>query len=199
MKRRRYSPVFERKAVISTIPRCENILDLGCGDGIYAAYLAERGERVFGLDSSIERLMESKGKYRDLIAADVMHLPFRNKCFDVLWSSEVVEHVASLDVFDEIERVTEKMILVTVPNPKGPYYRMDRSHILSYDIQSLREVLKDRRWHYEIEGLGLCFPFYFPEMFRRLFVSLTRKRPSLAFNILIKGVRGALPKSNLAT
>jgi len=155
--------------------------------------LAERGKRVFGVDSSIERLIESKGKYSDLVATDAMHLPFRNKCFDVLWASEVVEHVASLDVFDEIERVTDKMVLATVPNPKGPYYRMDRSHILSYDLQSLREFLKGRSWHYKIEGLGFCFPFYFPEMFRRLFVSLTRERPSLAFNILIKGFREAGP------
>jgi len=151
--------------------------------------LAKRGKRVFGLDSSVERLMESKRKYCDLIAADAMHLPFRNKCFDVVWSSEVVEHVASLNVFDEIERVTDKMIVATVPNPKGPYYTIDRSHILSYDLQSLREFLKGRSWHYKIEGLGFCFPFYFPEMFRRLFVSLTRERPSLAFNILIKGFR----------
>jgi len=151
--------------------------------------LAERGKRVLGFDSSVERLMESKGKYFDLIAADAMHLPFRNKCFDVVWSSEVVEHVASLNVFDEIERVADKMIFVTVPNPKGPYYRMDRSHILSYDLQSLQEFLRGRSWHYKIEGLGFCFPLYFPEMFRRLFVSLTRRRPSLAFNILIKGFR----------
>ena len=189
MRQRRYRPVFERRCVVSTIPKCESILDLGCGDGIYAAYLAERGKRVFGLDSSVERLTESKGKYCDLIAADAMHLPFRNKSFDILWSSEVVEHVASLNVFDEIERVTDKMIVATVPNPKGPYYRMDPLHILSYDLQSLREFLNVRSWHYKIEGLGFCFPFYFPEMFRRLFVSVTRERPSLAFNILIKGIR----------
>jgi ubiquinone/menaquinone biosynthesis C-methylase UbiE len=150
--------------------------------------LAQKGRRVFGLDFSLERLRHSKGKYSDLVAGDAMHLPFRNKCFDVLWSSELLEHLGSLNVFDEIERVTKKMILVTVPNPKGPYYNMDSSHILSYDVDSLGEFLNVRSWHYKIEGLGLCFPFYFPEMLRRLFLYLSRHRPGLAFNILIKGL-----------
>lgn len=191
MRRRRYRPIFERTHVISMIPKCGTILDLGCGDGIYAAYLSERGKRVFGLDSSIERLMESKGKYCDLIAADAMHLPFTDKSFDVIWSSEVLEHVPSLGVLDEIERVTDKMIVATIPNPKGPYYRMDRSHILSCDLQSLRGFLEGRSWNYKIEGLGLCLPFYLPKVLRRLFVSLTRERPRLAFNVLIKGSREA--------
>lgn len=173
------------------IPRCATILDLGCGDGIYAGHLAERGKTVFGLDSSIERLRESRGKYCDLIAADATHLPFRQSSFDVVWSSEVLEHVASLRVLDEIERVTDKMIAATIPNPKGPYHRMDRSHILSYDLQSLREFLEGRNWHYKIEGLGLCLPFCFPKVLRSLFVSLTRERPGLAFNVLIKGFREA--------
>jgi len=150
--------------------------------------------RVYGLDSSVERLNESRRKYHDLIAADAMHLPFRKRCFDIIWTSEVVEHVASLSVFDEIERVADRMIVATVPNPKGPYYRMDPSHVLSFNLQSLREFLGGRDWRYKIEGLGLCLPFYFPETLRRLFVSLTRKRPGLAFNILIEGVRETSPR-----
>ncbi len=180
--------MLERRLVISSFQECEGILDLGCGEGVYVPYLLERASEVVGLDFSVGRLKKTKEKKIDVVLADASHLPFRDNSFDIIWASELIEHTPSLGVFGKLERVARKMVAVTVPNPKGPYYRRDPTHILRYDIYTLQANLSQRPWRYKIHGLGLCLPYrVFPNPLRRLLLQLTWNRPSLAFNLLITG------------
>lgn len=185
---RRHRAVLERRLVISSFRDCEGILDLGCGGGVYVPYLLEKASEVVALDFSVRRLKKTKEKKIEVVLADASHLPFRDNLFDIIWASEVIEHTPSLGVFGELERVAKKMVAVTVPNPRGPYYRRDPTHILRYDISTLQAHLSQRPWRYKINGLGLCLPYRaFPNLLRRLLLQLTWNRPSLAFNLLITG------------
>lgn len=65
----------------------KRVLDLGCGPGRHAACLAERGARVVGLDLSLPLLGRARVRTRgrvQLVRADMRHLPFRPRTFDVI-------------------------------------------------------------------------------------------------------------------
>jgi len=186
---RQYVAVFERRRVISNFEPCYRILDLGCGDGTYTPYLQRKAIEVVGLDCNFEKLKKVK-QPAQVIQADALHLPFKDKSFDIIWASEVVEHTPSLEIFSEMERVAKEIIAATVPNPSGPYYKRDPTHILEYSISELRDFLKRRDWTYTINGLGLCLPYkIIPDNFRKIFLKLTWRHPRYAFNILITGYR----------
>ena len=180
--------MFERIGVISKIGSCERILDLGCGDGIYTPYLRALASEVIGLDLEPARLENTK-KLVQVVRADAVHLPFSEKVFDAIWASEIIEHTPSLGIFRELERVTRKKIVATMPHPTGPYFGRDPSHILKYDVHSLKKFLQRRTWNYSVNGLGLCLPFrLFPNILRKLFMQISWNHPSLSFNILVVGV-----------
>jgi len=63
------------------------LLDLGCGPGRHAAQLAARGARSVGLDLSLPLLSLARARTHGivpLVRADMRHLPFRPRSFDVI-------------------------------------------------------------------------------------------------------------------
>jgi ubiquinone/menaquinone biosynthesis C-methylase UbiE len=75
---------------------CEAFLDAGCGDGRYLAALdAELPARIAGVDIS-ERILETartRVPRADLRQANLESLPFGDGEFDLVLSSQVIEHV----------------------------------------------------------------------------------------------------------
>ena len=55
----------------------------------------------------------------EVVRGDAMFYPLGTALFDVVWASEIVEHLPSLNLFDELERVGGKWILafltLTIP------------------------------------------------------------------------------------
>jgi len=134
-------------------------LDAGCGAGSYLDLFRKRNGYVVGLDIKRELCILSKKSNFDVVNGDIDYLPFKNESFDLVWASEVIEHVCSLAVFGELERVAREWIIATMPNPSGPNYRTDPSHRLSYTMSSLSTYLKNRKkWRYYIHGLGIEWP-----------------------------------------
>ena len=83
------------------------ILDIGCGTGRHtaAAYDLNKGS-VVGADPDFDDLLAARKRLGvhmewnprengawSLTAADIIHLPFRDDCFDTVICSEVLEHV----------------------------------------------------------------------------------------------------------
>lgn len=168
-------------------------LDLGSGSGVYLSLLSKKGKQVVGLDVSHDLCKLSKSLDFDIIRGDAMHLPFRNKIFDGIWASEVLEHLSSLGVFDELERVTNLCIIATIPNPYSLNYKADSSHKLRYSISSLKAYLKTRKdWNYKVFGLGIEWPaapmgIKLPKFVKLLTLYLTFYIPRLAPTICIIG------------
>lgn len=92
------------------------VLDLGCGDGQVSNHLISKGIKTVGVDISSTALPFFQGE-KAIASAD--NLPFEEKSFDLVLSSEVLEHLpahiyeASLK---EIERVAKKYILISTPH-----------------------------------------------------------------------------------
>jgi ubiquinone/menaquinone biosynthesis C-methylase UbiE len=100
----------------SVIPQgVKRILDCGCGDGRLGNLLKDE-YTVEGCDISSESLKHCKFP---TIRCSVTKLPFQDRYFDLVISSEVLEHILPGDYEQacrEIERVTRKWVIVTVPN-----------------------------------------------------------------------------------
>jgi len=97
------------------------LLDVGCGDGV-ALYLLRDipNLRLFGTDSSEKALRTAKEKVPDgeFEMSDTSSLPYKDESFDVVISSDVIEHVEDPEkMLTEIKRVAKKEAYIIVGTP----------------------------------------------------------------------------------
>ncbi|MBT3994682.1 MAG: class I SAM-dependent methyltransferase [Chloroflexi bacterium] len=76
------------------------VLELGAGDGVQTAVLRSIFPGVVPVD------IAPSGEVEGMVIADAANLPFEDGSFDLIFSSNVLEHVEQLDVaFSEMKRV----------------------------------------------------------------------------------------------
>lgn len=108
---------FSRKELYTAIQNNSKyisgkVLDFGCGTKPY--------QKLFNADQYIGVEIDIPGEYKDkrIIYYDGKHIPFEDKAFDSLISSEVFEHVVNIDeIVKELNRVLKPggNALITVP------------------------------------------------------------------------------------
>jgi ubiquinone/menaquinone biosynthesis C-methylase UbiE len=109
------------RAQLRDIAGDATILEVGCGDGSFTRNLAEHSSRVTAVDISASQIELNTRAHPEIrfVQHDVaQRFPFANEAFDVIWCSEVLEHL-----FDpgfavrEMHRVLGPggRLLVTVP------------------------------------------------------------------------------------
>ncbi len=78
----------------------QRVLELGAGDGAQTAVLRKVFRYVVPLD------IAPSGDVEGMVIADAAELPFEDNSFDLIFSSNVLEHVERLDdAFEEMKRV----------------------------------------------------------------------------------------------
>lgn len=96
------------------------LLDAGCGTGLFSAEAARRGATVVSLDCGKNLLRETRRKgIMSVVAGDAARMPMRDASFDVVISSECVEHTPSPSAtVRELVRVLRPggWLVVTCPN-----------------------------------------------------------------------------------
>lgn len=106
-----------RKADYLSYPsRLLSIIDIGCGDGRITNRLLPQYKHVVGLEQSSRALRYVR---TEKILGSVEHLPFSDRSFDLVLCCEVLEHLPFKvypRALEEIQRVAQKYIVVTVPN-----------------------------------------------------------------------------------
>jgi SAM-dependent methyltransferase len=110
---RRWAPLSGRR-----------VLDVGCGVGMYAAAFLRETPHVFGIEVECERALEARERAAGVVQAVGEYLPFPDAAFDVVFSHEVLEHVADdRACVAEMVRVTRAggRIVVFVPNRRYPF------------------------------------------------------------------------------
>jgi SAM-dependent methyltransferase len=83
-------------------------LDAACGTGRYAQYLAGRGHRVVGVDSSPDMLDRARARVPsgEFLPGDLRQLPLPDNCVDLVVSALSQSHVPTLaPVMAEFTRV----------------------------------------------------------------------------------------------
>lgn len=77
-----------------------SILDFGCGDGFYGSFLKSYTANVDGIDISEELKQHTNSvQYRKFIQADLAGKIECSEKYDVIFSSEVIEHVLDYKIF----------------------------------------------------------------------------------------------------
>lgn len=132
------------------------VMDLGCGDGNFAALVFKRLDVGVDLSHRLLLAAQHRSVYERVCQADGMRLPFRDGSFQTVFSNSVLEHLPFLaDVVREIGRVLDKggRLVFTVPTERfnslllfraESYLRMRNSvlqhrHLLTVD--EWRELL----------------------------------------------------------
>ena len=100
----------------------ERVLDLGCGAGRFVAALAEAGADPVGVELAEAALERAR---RTAPGADLRRLapdgsvPLEHRSVDLVWCSEVLEHVPDTGaLLNEVRRVLKRggRLIVTVPD-----------------------------------------------------------------------------------
>jgi ubiquinone/menaquinone biosynthesis C-methylase UbiE len=105
--------------IYKIIPKdVKTILDVGCGNGSFLNFLLKTNKYngLMGVDFSQEALKYVK---TEKIGGNISELPFENNSFDLVTCLEVLEHLTEEEFnkgIAEIQRVSKKYIIVTVPN-----------------------------------------------------------------------------------
>jgi 2-polyprenyl-6-hydroxyphenyl methylase/3-demethylubiquinone-9 3-methyltransferase len=75
-------------------PRAARVLDLGCGAGFLANYLAARGHHVTGIDTTPENLAVARAHGTATYElGDACNLRYEDASFDVVCAMDLIEHV----------------------------------------------------------------------------------------------------------
>lgn len=119
-----------------------NILDVGCGTGVYMSELLKRKHNVFGFDISkgmvkeaSKRIINYKNTNTLTICSDVDNIPFPDSYFNVVICAGVMEYLPDeISALNEMKRVlkSEGILIFTLPNKLklknllDPYYFLVR-------------------------------------------------------------------------
>jgi len=141
----------------------ERVLDVGCGEGRFAAELARAGAEVVGIDVAAEPLRRARALHPELdlrlVRAEAAW-PLRDASFDVVWAGEVIEHIAdTAGWLSEVRRVLRPGGALLLSTPDHGRLRMLRwaldprtfeahfdprtDHLRFYTRRALTELLED--------------------------------------------------------
>jgi SAM-dependent methyltransferase len=105
---RRWAPLAGRR-----------VLDVGCGVGMYTDAFLRETPHVWGVEIEFERALEARERAAGVVQSPGERLPFPDAAFDIVFSHEVLEHVADDQAcVAEMVRVTRPggRVVVFVPN-----------------------------------------------------------------------------------
>ncbi len=146
------------QVTLSLIPEnIDSILDIGCGDGRITNLLASK-YRVVGTDfvfAPLKNISPAKS------CMNINALAFKPSCFDLVLLTEVLEHLPAeifRNALEEIQRVSKKYILITVPyreNLKSGFVKCNKCGLISHVWHHVRSF-KNK------PSLTRFFPDYLP-------------------------------------
>lgn len=126
-------------------------LDAGCREGDQTSFLRKKGYRVTPID--IEKAMP------DCIIVDLnKKLPFKDGSFDLIWCSEVIEHLDDpSDTITEFQRVLKEggSLIITTPNSYCLIFRMI---YLIFRLSPQKMQRADHKQFFDLQQMKRLFP-----------------------------------------
>jgi len=100
----------------------KTVLDIGCSQGNAVELYNVNGKQAYGIDVSEIAIKEAhKLGNNTCKQASVLNIPFKNDEFDLVVTSDVLEHLDPIDIskaIDEICRVAKNIIIAKIATKK---------------------------------------------------------------------------------
>jgi ubiquinone/menaquinone biosynthesis C-methylase UbiE len=127
----------------------KKILDLGCGPGIYARELVEKGAKVKGLDISKKLIEIAKEEcpQADFKVGDAEKLPYKNNEFDIVLGALFLDHIDNWNpILSEVKRVLKKngLFVFSGYNPVTESMKKEKWFFKKFKV--IRDYFKEE-WH----------------------------------------------------
>lgn len=138
----------------------ETLLDVGCAEGYMLALIRHLfGVKVQGTDLSEEACARARELFQvPAEPLDAIALPYEDESFDVVLSSETLEHIPHYEAaLAELLRVARKAVLVTVPQDpphvvaENIRQQIPHAHIHAFNLSSFRNLVPE---FYTIQNRG---------------------------------------------
>lgn len=151
----------------------KDVLDIGCGEGYGADFLAGSAKRVSGIDYDKTAIDYAKDKYYkdnlEFSVLDVKNLSYLTQKFDVICSFQNIEHI--LDTRKLLNNISNLLkdngiFICSTCNKKdaspGRDTPFNKFHIKEYLADEFKELLVDHFHKVDISGLkrGFSLKFY---------------------------------------
>ena len=154
LMRRKWTEAHHRyaRSFVPIFSECRNVLDLGCGEGVFMDELRAAGIPAVGIDCEPSSVSVAKAKGLDIRQEEVVS--FLNECtdvFDGVFCSHLVEHLHFDAVVDLIEGVTNciqapGLVVFVFPNSRSLQMQLfsfwrDPTHVRPYDRDLIVAVM----------------------------------------------------------
>lgn len=99
--------------------KTNKMLDVGCGPGLFLIEAKKRGWEVYGTEFTDKQLTYLKDKGINTLKGKLNDDSFENELFDVIISSEVIEHINNpVEEIQQFHRLLRKggVVYITTPN-----------------------------------------------------------------------------------
>ena len=158
---------YERPAVMRMLGdvRDEDVLDVGCGAGVHALELLQRGARVTGVDSSqgmLDIAAERLGHDVPLLCASIEEpLPFADDSFDAILASLVMHYLEDwappLKEFRRLLRGSGRLVISTHHPFMDHALAQGESYLQTYSFTEEWEhagrAIPMRFWHRPVSAM----------------------------------------------
>ncbi len=118
---------YHRVVLDAAGDHCEEVLDVGCGEGLLVRRLAPRARRVTGIDASAEMIEVARGRGADgdatFIAGDFLRHPLPESAYDLVCSVTVVHHMdfeAAVTKMARLVRPGGTLVIIGLARNRNP-------------------------------------------------------------------------------
>lgn len=127
-------------------------LDIGCRDGYWSEVLKKKGYTVKSLDI--------EPRYKEALKHDVEKgLPFKDNTFDLVWCTEVLEHLRNPKLLiKEINRVTKEGGSAVLTTPNSDWWLYWVVQFLGWTPEKLQN--KDHKQFFDENSIKKVAPGY---------------------------------------
>ena len=135
--RKRLKYVFSFLLEILKESQLATFADIGCAEGYYIGRVAAIYSDVRCVGADIARTYVKKAKKSvkrsnvDFTVCDIENLPFKERCFDIVLCSEVLEHVPNhRKAFAELYRIARKYLVISFPGHSYIHKVISKANVL---------------------------------------------------------------------
>lgn len=138
------------KFIAKLISPNDNVLDVGCNDGISSNFYSKYAKSVTGVDVDLEFIKEAQNSYEKIkfIHDDVFNFSTKNK-FDVIVMLDFIEHFSEKDGEEIVNKYSDYLtkngiMIIGTPNNQFYKYRGEgskKAHIFEYNPENFNLLL----------------------------------------------------------